>query len=498
MARFKVVALIGVFALLIGVVWIGPPSTASAQVSHHVTNATELHLALDAAESNGEDDIIYLAAGTYEGNFIYNPPVTEQRSLTITGESGTSAADIILDGRGSGRTLHLYEWEAGPVAEVRVNGITVQNGNSTHSGGGIYAALANYDIYITNCIVRNNTAERYGGGIYMDTSHNLTLENNLILNNTIIEDDAGVSRGGGVAMIAVGHEYTIRNNIIAGNSAQGTDAQGAGLWVGWTGNDIIHLVGNTIADNQAVAGCFGGGVYFHRGDTANVYNNIIYGNSATDGDDVYFHDVTNRIGYHNDYTELYGNWTDYGGNIDADPLFVDPAAGDYHLQAGSPCIDVGTSDVPPLPGLPATDFDGNDRVIGAAPDIGADEFVPALLDAEFTAHPTAGTAPLTVQFTDQSTGDITSWAWDFDNDGKVDSNEQNPSHTYNTTGSYTVSLNVTDPWGYSLEVLGDYITVSSGGLSVAAIAGIVIGVCAVAGLIAYFVIRRRRAAGKRA
>jgi hypothetical protein len=123
-------------------------------------------------------------------------------------------------------------------------------------------------------------------------------------------------------------------------------------------------------------------------------------------------------------------------------------------------------------------------------------FLLSALDAEFTADPTTGTAPLTVQFTDQSTGDITSWAWDFDNDGKVDSNEQNPSHTYNTTGSYTVSLKVTDPWGYSLEVKGDYITVSSGGLSGGAIAGIVIGACAAAGLIAYFVIRSRRAAGK--
>jgi serine protease len=410
MAKCKVVALIGLLALLIGVVWIGPPSTASA-AEFHVTNAAELQDALDEAEINGVDDIIYLAAGTYEGNFVYIPPVTEHKSLTITGESGTSAADIILDGQGSGKTLYLYDWSGGPAAEIKVNGITVQNGNSSRYGGGIFAALADYDISITNCIVRDNTAQRFGGGIEMESDRSLTLENNLIMNNTITEDDQGMSRGGGVSMISVGHEYTIRNNIIVGNSAQGTDARGGGLRLGWIGSDIIHLIGNTIADNEAVKG---GGVYFRAGNTANVYNNIIYFNSATDGDDIYFDDVTNRIGHNNDYTELHGNWTDSGGNIDLDPLFVDPAAGDYHLQADSPCIDVGTSDVADPPGLPATDFDGNDRVIGSAPDMGAYEFVPP------------------------------------------------------------------------------------GGLSGVAIAGIVIGVCAAAGLIAYFVIRRRRAAGKRA
>ena len=40
---------------------------------------------------------------------------------------------------------------------------------------------------------------------------------------------------------------------------------------------------------------------------------------------------------------------------------------------GSPCIDIGTTAVPDPPGLPTTDFEGDLRVLGAAPDIGADE-----------------------------------------------------------------------------------------------------------------------------
>ncbi len=70
---------------------------------------------------------------------------------------------------------------------------------------------------------------------------------------------------------------------------------------------------------------------------------------------------------------------------------------------------------------------------------------PAPPAANFTASPTSGTAPLTVQFTDQSTGSITSWSWDF-GDGTT-STVQNPQHTYTAIGTYTVSLTVSGPGG---------------------------------------------------
>ena len=64
--------------------------------------------------------------------------------------------------------------------------------------------------------------------------------------------------------------------------------------------------------------------------------------------------------------------------------------------------------------------------------------------AKFTAQPTEGAAPLTVQFTDQSVG-ATSWEWDF-GDGET-STEQNPSHTYSEAGIYDVSLTIYGIWG---------------------------------------------------
>lgn len=64
---------------------------------------------------------------------------------------------------------------------------------------------------------------------------------------------------------------------------------------------------------------------------------------------------------------LSANWIE---SNDADPLFADAAAGDLHLLYGSPCRDAGTFS----PDLPETDFEGDPRAAGAAPDMGADEF----------------------------------------------------------------------------------------------------------------------------
>ncbi|MGK0157045.1 MAG: PKD repeat protein [Neolewinella sp.] len=71
------------------------------------------------------------------------------------------------------------------------------------------------------------------------------------------------------------------------------------------------------------------------------------------------------------------------------------------------------------------------------------------LFANFAAtSPTTGASPLTVSFADGSITDdpagVATWAWDFDNDGIVDSTAQNPSFTFNTCGSFDVTLTVTD------------------------------------------------------
>lgn len=72
--------------------------------------------------------------------------------------------------------------------------------------------------------------------------------------------------------------------------------------------------------------------------------------------------------------------------------------------------------------------------------------------AHFTASPTAGEVPLEVKFSDFSTGDISSWEWNFD-DGNT-SDEQSPTYTFVSTGKYSVELTV-HPGGsvYSKDII---------------------------------------------
>ncbi|AKB52189.1 cell surface protein [Methanosarcina barkeri str. Wiesmoor] len=109
--------------------------------------------------------------------------------------------------------------------------------------------------------------------------------------------------------------------------------------------------------------------------------------------------------------------------------------------------------------LTVVNADGNDSEVKTEY-IVVSEPLPGAPVANFTATPTSGNAPLTVNFTDQSTGNISSYAWDFDNDGTVDSTEQNPIYTYSVAGTYTVNLTVSNEDGNDSEVKTEYIIVS--------------------------------------
>lgn len=91
--------------------------------------------------------------------------------------------------------------------------------------------------------------------------------------------------------------------------------------------------------------------------------------------------------------------------------------------------------------------------VGAAPVVG------------FTASPLEGTAPLTVSFTESSSGSPETWNWSF-GDGTF-SDEQNPSHTYTTGGRYSVRCNATNAFGTGTLTRSSYITVTAGAHEIA-------------------------------
>lgn len=78
--------------------------------------------------------------------------------------------------------------------------------------------------------------------------------------------------------------------------------------------------------------------------------------------------------------------------------------------------------------------------------------------ADFSSNITTGDKELSVSFTDKTTGDASSWSWNFGDSGT--STEQNPVHTYTIEGTYTVSLSVTGAGGSDNETKTDYITVN--------------------------------------
>jgi len=77
--------------------------------------------------------------------------------------------------------------------------------------------------------------------------------------------------------------------------------------------------------------------------------------------------------------------------------------------------------------------------------------------ANFIASPLSGCAPIVVQFTDQSTGNPTSWQWDLGNN--TTSTLQNPSTTYINPGTYTITLTVTNADGSNTKTQVNYINV---------------------------------------
>jgi trimeric autotransporter adhesin len=88
---------------------------------------------------------------------------------------------------------------------------------------------------------------------------------------------------------------------------------------------------------------------------------------------------------------------------------------------------------------------------------GGGEIAPT---AGFSASPTSGVAPSTVHFSDTSTGPPTAWEWDFENDGIVDSTQQNPTFVYSSPGTYSVKLRVSNTLGSDSITKSGYITVS--------------------------------------
>jgi hypothetical protein len=200
-------------------------------------------------------------------------------------------------------------------------------GNVAGNGGGV----ANSTLY--NCVVASNVVVTAGGGVYNSTSILCTVKYNFL------QGGYGGVAGGGVYGGISSNCLVTHNSAIRGGGGYG------GQWYSCT-------LASNIATNS------GGGV--DGGSGAWLYNCIAYYNSAPSGPDL--------IGAKSDYTCTTPPVLD--NDFTNPPNFVNIGSDDYHLQAGSPCINSGTN----VYAATAIDLDGNPRIVGGIADMGAYEF----------------------------------------------------------------------------------------------------------------------------
>ena len=127
--------------------------------------------------------------------------------------------------------------------------------------------------------------------------------------------------------------------------------------------------------------------------------------------------------------------------------FVDEANGDYNLTSSSDLIDAGTTTIAGLT-LPTTDLNGNARIAGATIDIGPYEFSATKPTINFIAYTGTAQALQELTFTTDSTAStgrsINLVEYDYLNDGTFTTAN---TYTYQTAGTYTVNVKVTDSDG---------------------------------------------------
>ena len=328
----------------------------------------------------------------------------------------------------------------------RNNAVTIGNclfyrNSAENSGGAIdsFNSLSSVPGVITDCLFLENHADR-GGGIYQYTSGSGSETD---INRCFFQENSATDGGGIYNYSIASSQVNITNCILFGNSA---DRQGAGLQNSFDDSANVSIFNCTFSANRA------------NSNGSGIYNTGPYQGTATDvvkiTNCILWEDLGNEIGnYHNipivNYSDIQGGYSGEG-NINVNPLFI--GNGDLHLTSPSPCIDAGISS-----GAPSTDFEGDPRPQGNGYDMGADEFTFVPVAADFTANPTSGVEPLSVDFTDQSAGNINSWNWAF-GDGAT-SPEKNPSYTYQDPGTFSVSLTVSGPGGTDTETKVNLINV---------------------------------------
>lgn len=404
-------------SISLGCAILGGSPLLLAQSTYIVPNTHPTIQAAINATING--DTVIVTPGTYVENIDVSG-----KDITIRGlQTGLT----VIDGGAAGPTV---TYSPGSTRLSVLENLTITNGQASSEGGGI--RIEGSSPTIRFCVIRNNGTTTYGagiGGIPTSTAAvSPRIEGCIIEDNTaggtgyasgggigftrqhsspteqveivdcLIRRNSAATRGGGI-YLSYGHHAIVDSNRITENTTLGTTGSldgGAGIFIAL--NALATITNNRIWQNQSASNA--GGIKFFNVSGAQIINNTIVdnagggiggvANTASFGSNVYV-DVVNTIvrngglnefaftGNSNtgppfanvSYSNVEGGYTGTA-NVDLPAVLLNAASGNHRLHASSPCRDIGTATVT----LPATDFEGDTRVIGGAVDIGADEFDP--------------------------------------------------------------------------------------------------------------------------
>jgi len=311
------------------------------------------------AESSGphRGGGVYVEAG---GTLLTNNVITNNLATTHITAMGYGGGVCVDSGTVMIRANHI------------MNNVAGAGGDGTEAyGGGVYALGTTT---LTDNLLMSNEARAgvrpygYGGGAYIVWG---VVRNNRFISNT-------ASNGGGIASVL---NSTFDRNLSLGSTGSNFLLDAGGSWCRLTNNLLLETkrsycigtYGNMEVVNNTIVGC-DLGVYVPTSRSPSISNNVFFSNTIA------ISSVGTPLMDHNGF---WMNGTDFSvdsgtptgtHNVFADPLFVNPAADNYHLRSTSPMIDVGIA-----VGAPAEDYDGDLRPQGAGFDVGADEFtVPRL------------------------------------------------------------------------------------------------------------------------
>ncbi len=279
---------------------------------------------------------------------------------------------------GGGLHASLGQMSTGTLRDTQLTGNTVESENSHVQGAGFYWAGADDSTSLIsgNTIESNTctgTASANGCAFHLATSGTAEFSDNVIADNTTL-GSAGFPASGGFILGNAGGSITADRNrwfrnmnqidlmgrhvvvwanaaaqiVFRDNAVLESNTEGASL-VSFEGASI--LAANLTVSGHSLEGGDVAGIVASRQGEVSVFNSIFFGN----------HRDAQLAAHVQRGDNLFG----------VDPLFADPANGNYRVLPGSPAIDAGDNDPPG--GLTEFGIDGGARIFGPAVDIGAYE-----------------------------------------------------------------------------------------------------------------------------